>query len=99
MGELRVPSVFGIDVKSLSIKKLTKSNIVGIDIKIESGGTVMSIEGKMNTLTAYQYHNKFYTRQNSNARNSYHVYGYLERYLKIAMLVDFIVTIIEQLSY
>ena len=38
MGELRVPSVFGIDVKSLSIKKLTKSNIVGIDIKIESGG-------------------------------------------------------------
>jgi len=38
VGELRVPSVFGIDVKSLSIKKLTKSNIVGIDIKIESGG-------------------------------------------------------------
>lgn len=53
----------------------------------------------MNTFTAYQYHNKFYTRQNSNARNSYRVYGYLERYLKIAMLVDFIVTIIEQLSY
>ena len=38
MGELRVPSVFGIDVKVLSIKKLTKSNIVGIDIKIESRG-------------------------------------------------------------
>lgn len=39
MGELRAPSVLGIDVKVYRLdKKSTKINIVGIDIKIESRG-------------------------------------------------------------
>ena len=39
MGELRAPSVLGIDVKVYQLdKKSTKINIVGIDIKIESRG-------------------------------------------------------------